>query len=122
MTTELEYGWIKVITIKEYDNFMIFNFSLSGTPYYLIGVDNEVLIFTHSDEHGNIQNKETIRKYINQFPGQEIEIICCYPNKAKEDYEFGKYIKINSNKKIYAKYSTSADNYQLVSILCKTED
>ena len=88
------------LVIKEWDNFMIFNFTLSGIPYYLITNKDKVLIFTHSDRDGNIHEKERVIKYINQFPGREIELICCYPNRAKGDKELGKYIKIDSDRPI----------------------
>ena len=112
MITEL----LNEYKIKEYDNFMIFNFSLSGVPYYLITDDDLVLICTHCNKDGIIHDRERVIRYINQFPGREIELICCYPNRAKEDYELGKYIKINSDNKILFQYETIEDNNEFTQI------
>jgi len=125
MVTKLDNKLIYNLTIKEWNNYSILNFSLVGTPYYLVTNEDKVLIFTHCNKLGDIKERKRVHELINKFQGYEIELICCYPNLAKEDYELGKYIKIDSDRQIQMTFShVDKDNtfIQYAHILEKIED
>jgi len=97
---------LKKEIIKDWNNQEFVDYSFSGKPFWLLTIDNKVIVCCHFDLDKGFRFPELIEylvmKYYKKY---EIEIICCYPTSAKQDKIFGKYINIESNFPVTASYN-----------------